>query len=225
MSKMLENIDAVIFDMDGTLLDSMWIWPAIDEDFLEKYHLDMPEGFQEGMEGKSYSETAQYFLDLFPTLKQTIEEIMDEWNEMAHEKYVSQVSLKPGAKEFILNMRAQGKKVGIATSNSRFLVDDTLKALRINDLFDSVRTSCEAGAGKPAPDVFLLVASDLNIDPSKCLVFEDVPMGILAGKNAGMKTCAVEDAFSKSQESRKRELADYYINDFYDIMKETYEVL
>ena len=225
MMKILENIDAVIFDMDGTLLDSMWIWPDIDDVFLEKYNLEKPEGFHEGMEGKSYPETAQYFLDLFPSLIQTKEEIMDEWNEMAHDRYISQVQLKPGAKEFILKMRTMGKKIGIATSNSRFLVNDTLKALCIEELFDSVRTSCEAGAGKPAPDVYLLVANDLNISVDKCLVFEDVPMGILAGINAGMKTCAVYDEFSKPQDKRKRELADYYINDFNDIIYGTYEVL
>lgn len=225
MMKMLENIEAVIFDMDGTLLDSMWIWPDIDDVFLEKYDLEKPEGFHEGMEGKSYPETAQYFLDLFPTLTHTKEEIMDEWNEMAHDRYISQVQLKPGAKEFILSVREAGIKTGIATSNSRFLVNDTLKALEISGLFDSVRTSCEAGAGKPAPDVYLLVASDLSVEPKKCLVFEDVPMGILAGVNAGMKTCAVDDDFSRPQDRKKRELADFYIHDFNDIMNETYEVL
>jgi len=225
MIKMLENIDAVIFDMDGTLLDSMWIWPDIDDVFLEKYDLQKPEGFHEGMEGKSYSETAQYFLDLFPTLPHTKEEIMDEWNEMAHDRYISQVQLKPGAREFICLMKESGKKTGIATSNSRFLVNDTLKALGIECLFDSVRTSCEAGAGKPAPDVYLLVASDLNVAPEKCLVFEDVPMGILAGVNAGMKTCAVDDDFSRPQDEKKRELADFYIYDFHNIMNGTYEVL
>lgn len=225
MMKMLENIEAVIFDMDGTLLDSMWIWPDIDDVFLEKYDLEKPEGFHEGMEGKSYSETAQYFLDLFPSLTHTIEEIMDEWNEMAHDRYISHVQLKPGAKEFILSIKEAGIKTGIATSNSRFLVNDTLKALGISDLFDSVRTSCEAGAGKPAPDVYLLVASDLSIKPQRCLVFEDVPMGILAGVNAGMKTCAVDDEFSRPQDEKKRELADFYIYDFNDIMNKTYEVL
>ena len=223
--KILENIDAVIFDMDGTLLDSMWIWPDIDDVFLEKYDLLKPECFHEGMEGKSYPETAQYFLDLFPTLTQSKEEIMDEWNEMAHDRYISQVQLKPGAKEFILAMRASGKKTGIATSNSRFLVNDTLKALGIEELFDSVRTSCEAGAGKPAPDVYLLVANDLKVEPSRCLVVEDVPMGIMAGINAGMRTCAIYDDFTRMQDDRKRGLADYYINDFNDIINGTYEVL
>jgi len=62
---MLENIDAIIFDIDGTLIDSMWIWTDIDDLFLEKYNLTQPENFHKGMEGKSYSETAQYFLDIF----------------------------------------------------------------------------------------------------------------------------------------------------------------
>ena len=83
----------------------------------------------------------------------------------------------------------------------------------------------EAGAGKPAPDVYLMVAGELAVEPERCLVFEDVPMGILAGKNAGMRVCAVEDDFSRPQEEKKRKLADYYIQDYDDIEKETYEVL
>ena len=65
---MLKDIQAVIFDIDGTLIDSMWVWREIDVLFMEKYHLTEPENFHEGMEGMSYSETAQYFLDIFPTL-------------------------------------------------------------------------------------------------------------------------------------------------------------
>ena len=79
--------------------------------------------------------------------------------------------------------------------------------------------------GKPAPDIYLLVAETLGVKPEDCLVFEDVPMGILAGKNAGMKVCAVDDPFSRPQEDKKRELADYYIMDYEDIKNNTYEVL
>lgn len=86
-------------------------------------------------------------------------------------------------------------------------------------------TSDEAKAGKPAPDVYLKAADLLKVHPKDCLVFEDVPKGILAGKNAGMKVCAVFDEASRGQEKRKRELADYYIRSFEDIKNNTYEVL
>lgn len=225
MTEILKDIDAVIFDLDGTLLDSMWVWTAIDDEYMKKYSLTAPEDFHEGMEGKSYTEVAQYFKDIFPTLSLTREEIMEEWTQMAHEKYVTQVPLKRGAREFLHRIRKSGIKTGIATSNTKKLVMDTLGALGIDALFDSVRTSCEAASGKPSPDVYLLVAGDLGVEPGRCLVFEDVPMGILAGKNAGMTVCAVKDDFSEVQREKKRELADYYIDNYDEIQDGTYEVL
>ena len=78
-------------------------------------------------------------------------------------------------------------------------------------------------AGKPAPDVYLKVADDLRVSPGECLVFEDVPNGILAGKNAGMEVCAVDDAFSRPDEEEKKRLADYFIHDYYEIRDNTYE--
>lgn len=222
---MLEQIEAVIFDIDGTLLDSMWVWTAIDREFLEKYHLVQPERFHEKMEGKSYSETAQYFLDLFPELPHTREQLEAEWYEMAYEKYVKEVPLKKGVCEFLHFLHDNGIKLGIATSNNRGLAMAALQEHEVWELFSAMWTSCEAKAGKPAPDVYLKVAEELDVVPEHCLVFEDVPMGILAGKNAGMKVCAVEDDFSKQQQDKKRALADYYIQDYDDIKNKTYEVL
>lgn len=222
---MLQNKEAIIFDLDGTLVDSMWIWPAIDEEYMKKYSLSMPEGFHEAIEGMSYTETAQYFLNTFPEINQTLREVQEEWLEMTFEKYQTEVKLKNGAYDFICEQRKRGVKFGIATSNARELVDVTLKALQIEELFDTVRTSCEVEAGKPAPDVYLKVAEDLKVSPEKCLVFEDVPMGIMAGKNAGMTVCGVDDVFSRPQEKKKKELADYYICDYDDIKNHTYEVL
>lgn len=222
---MLKDIEAIIFDIDGTLIDSMWIWTNIDELFLEKYNLEKPDGFHEGMEGMSYSETAQYFLDLFPSLPHTREELEEEWYDMAYEIYTTQMELKKGAYEFIKAMHEKGIKMGIATSNNRELAEGTLRNNKVFEYMGSIWTSCEAGAGKPNPAVYLNVAKDLGVDPKNCLVFEDVSNGILAGKNAGMKVCAVDDQFSRNQEDKKRQLADYYIQDYDDIKNNTYEVL
>lgn len=222
---MLQNIEAVIFDIDGTLIDSMGVWKDVDIVFMEKYGLTEPEDFHKGMEGMSYSETADYFLKLFPTLPHTREELEQEWLDMVYDIYTTKMELKPGALAFIQKLHEQGMKLGVATSNARKLAEGVLSHCGVKELFDSIWTSGEAKAGKPNPAVYLKVAEDLGVDPSKCLVFEDVPMGILAGKNAGMKVCAVEDDFSKKQEAEKRTLADYYILSYEDIKNNTYEVL
>lgn len=221
---MVENIKAALFDLDGTLVDSMWMWKIIDIEFLEKYNMELPDDLQKEIEGMSFTETATYFKERFK-LKESLEEIKGIWNGMAFEKYSTQVPMKKGALSFLKYLKGKGVKLGIATSNSMELVNAVVKAHRLDEIFDSIRTACEVKAGKPAPDIYLKVASDLGVTPEECLVFEDVPMGILAGKNANMKVCTIFDDFSKEYEVEKRSLADYYINDYEDIKYKTYEVL
>ncbi len=220
---MLTGKKAVIFDMDGSLVDSMWIWPEVDRIYMEKYHLTEPATFHRDIEGKSYTETARYFVDTFQTLDRTVEQVMQEWRDMTIRLYATEVFPKPGAVDFLKAMKKQGVLLGIATSNDRTIADAALQARHLAPYFDSIRTSCEVSAGKPAPDVYLKVAEDLRIEPSSCLVFEDVPNGILAGKNAGMEVCAVDDEFSRPLEAEKKRLADYFIRDFNDILRHTYE--
>ena len=99
----------------------------------------------------------------------------------------------------------------MATSNSKHLVELTLEARGIRELMDSVHTACEVEHGKPAPDIYLLVAEDLNVSPEHCLVFEDIVEGIQAGKRAGMKTCAVDDQATRDIWEIKKQEADYAI--------------
>lgn len=211
--KTLAHMDAVLFDLDGTLVDSMWMWKQIDIEYLGKFGLSCPPDLQKVIEGMSFSETAQYFKSRF-AIPDSIDEIKHTWILMSIEKYRREVPLKPGARRLLQYLSDTGKKAGIATSNGRDMVDAVLESLHIRPYFQVIATACEVAAGKPAPDIYLEVARRLSVEPSKCMVFEDVPAGILAGKRAGMKVCAVEDTFSAGMRKEKQELADFYIKDF-----------
>lgn len=212
------TVDAVLFDLDGTLVDSMWMWKAIDVEFLKRYGYDCPEDLEKVIEGMSFSETAIYFKDRFQ-LPMTLDEIKAIWIEMSIDKYRHEVPLKSGVAEFLSFLKKKGIRMGIATSNAQDMVAAVLDSLEIRSYFGVVATACEVAAGKPAPDIYLKVAADLGVQPEKCLVFEDVPAGILAGKRAGMRVGAVEDVFSLSMIEEKKELADFYIRDYRELIQ------
>lgn len=212
----LRDADAVLFDLDGTLVDSMWMWKEIDIEYLGRFGYTCPPDLQKIIEGMSFSETAEYFKSRFQ-IPDSIDEIKAAWIQMSIEKYRNEVPLKPGALRLLQYLERTGKKAGIATSNGRDMVDAVLESLQIRPCFQVIATACEVAAGKPAPDIYLEVARRLQTDPSRCMVFEDVPAGILAGKRAGMRVCAVEDAFSTGMREEKMELADFYIDDYNEL--------
>lgn len=215
----LKDTDAVIFDLDGTLVDSMWIWRQIDLEYLGRFGIPLPENLQSDIEGMSFHETAVYFQERFG-IPDALEQIKDTWNAMAWDKYEREVPLKHGVREFLDRCRARGIRLGIATSNSRALTENIVRAHGLQGYFDCIMTGCDVKKGKPAPDVYLAVAKQMQVKPERCLVFEDIIPGILAGKNAGMRVCAVEDAYSADIRAKKRELADYYIKDYAELVKE-----
>lgn len=220
---MLQNIKAAIFDLDGTLTDSMGVWGRVDIDFLGKRGLAVPEDLSKAVEGLAFTDVAVYFKNRF-ALSESIEEIKAEWNEMAMEEYVNRVPLKEGVREFLEYLKSQNIVMGVASSNSAVLVRATLDANDILPYFSCVLTCCEVERGKPEPDVYLETARRLHVAPAQAIVFEDIPLGIRAGVNAGMRTCAVYDSYSVCYEQEKRALADYYVHSYKDILSDTYEV-
>ena len=206
----MQKYEAVIFDLDGTLIDSMWVWDEIDKTFLAELNLEVPNDLDKALEGKSFTETAVYFKERFK-LKMSVDEIKLRWHEMAYDFYVTKVPLKKGAREFLGWLKQENVKIGIATSNSRELVQEVLKALDIEIYFDEIRISCEVGKGKPFPDIYLKVAKELEVEPKHCLVFEDIPNGVRAGKKAGMTVWAIEDGQKVEIKNELNRLADDYV--------------
>ncbi len=118
----LQSKKAFLFDLDGTLVDSMWIWTDIDIEYLGRFGLELPGDLQNCIEGMSFTETARYFKERF-AIPDSLEEMKADWNRMAWEKYMKEVPLKPGVREFLAFYRGRGVKMAVATSNSRELAE------------------------------------------------------------------------------------------------------
>lgn len=215
----LDNIDAVIFDMDGTLIDSMWMWEQIDIDYLARFGYTLPADLQESIEGMSFKETADYIRKRF-NIPEDTDTMMKTWIDMAYEFYRTKVDFKPGAREFLTELKRRGIKIGMATSNAMELVDVVLDHLDAHSYFDEIHVSSEVKHGKPFPDIYLLVAEKLGVSHDRCLVFEDILPGIRAGRAARMKVCSVYDRYAHQEINIAMRYSDYYIRGF-DVLMDT----
>ena len=186
--------EAAIFDLDGTLLDSMWVWKRVDDVFFEKRGMESPEDYGRALAGKSYRESAEYTIERFG-LSESWQEIVDEWTGQAVYEYANNVQLKCGAREYLHLLKNCGVKLAVATALPEYLYRPCLENLGIIDLFDALcSTDDTGGRGKAKGEVYLLAAGRIGVDPAKCAVFEDIPEGINGAIYAGMKAYAVLDA-------------------------------
>ena len=210
---------AVIFDLDGTLIDSMGIWLQVDKEYLIKRGIPVPSDlFEDVPEGNSFNEICQYFKDKF-NLPDSIEEIGTEWTGMVAQHYKTEIRLNRGAKELIEYLHEQNVKMAIGTSNTKYLAETVLKANGVLQYFDSIVAGCEEIKGKPYPDIFLKAAEELMVDPSDCMVIEDTLNGVRAAHNGGMDAFAIfDDNDTHNVENLKKE-AEFYAEDFWEILK------
>lgn len=209
---------AVIFDLDGTLIDSMGIWLKVDIEYLEKRNIPPPADlFEDVPEGNSFNEICLYFKEKF-NLPDSIEEIGTEWTEMVAQHYKTEIRLKPGARELIEFLHSQNVKMAIGTSNSQYLAETVLRANNVLQYFEIIVAGCIEIKGKPFPDIFLKAAAEMQIDPADCLVVEDTLHGVIAAHKGGMDAFAIFDDNKTHDVEILRKEADFYAEDFQDIM-------
>lgn len=207
-----------IFDLDGTLLDSMGVWEKIDVEFLGKRGFEVPDDYLKIITPMGFGRAADYTIERFG-LSEKPEDLIAEWYEMAKDAYEKEVCLKPNAREYLEALKKSGTKIAAATSSALELLGPCLKHNGIYDCFDAFVTTMEVARGKEFPDVYLEAAKRLNLKPEECIIYEDILKGLRAAKMAGCRLIvAVEEPASACEAEWIRAEADYYIRDFKELM-------
>ena len=202
---------AAIFDMDGTILDSMPIWTSFGKAYLDSVGLPTPDGLWTDIRVLSYEETADYFLSHFP-LPYTREELMRIWDDFIAERYRSAAVLKDGAKEYIEKLYASGVKIALATATARFIAEEMLETHGVAQYFDLVMTEEDVGVSKNEPTLFLETAKRLGVAPEDCVIFEDSIHAVRGAKKANLTIWGILDDASLPQKEDMIALCDRIID-------------
>lgn len=215
----INSYNGVIFDLDGTLVDSTWVWEQIDIDFLGKRGFDVPDDYSKAIAAMGFEDTARYTIDRF-NLNETIEAVTNEWFEMAIDAYTNDVKIKPGALTYLEALKDKGIKMAIATASDLQLVSPVLKSNGISKYFDNITTVREVNRGKGFPDIYNLAANRMNLHNSKCIVFEDIYKAAKGALSGGYRTVGVYDEHSEHDRIPMMDLCDMYIYNFEEMIKE-----
>lgn len=211
------SIKGAIFDMDGTLLDSMPLWNTRGSDFLRENGLPPEPGIDRKFKVMSLRQAAEYFHDAYH-VPGTVEEIMDRINAGVERGYRT-VLPKPGVPEFLDRLAARGVGMLVATATDRYLVEGVLGRLGLLERFKGVLTCGEVGYGKSRPDIFLEAAARLGTSKEETVVFEDAPHAIRTAKAAGFRVCGVADASYAGDAEELRALCDWYVENFREALE------
>jgi len=217
---------AVIFDMDGVLIDSEPVHCEIEKEIFSKLGIVVPQTLHQSYMGASnefmYTDLKSRF-----SLRESVSELMntDDLYRSGYFERLGDIHLKEGVHDLLSELRSEGLKLAVGTSSSPKIVNVLLNRCEIASFFDVVVTTAEAGASKPSPEVYQLAAQKIGVASENCIVFEDSPNGIRAAKNAGMFCIAVQpdSAFDLSEaDFRIRTFKEFKLNRLLEVFNKKY---
>ena len=206
------QFEAAIFDFDGTIANTGWIWEEVDRAFLGERGIPYTTEYARILTVLGFSSGAQYTIETYH-LDEDPEDICDEWKRLSSALYRTKVVLRPGAEEYIRTLRARGIKTALATSNEPDLIS-SMEQVDVEALFDVRVHAREVGTTKDEPDIYLEAARRMGADPTQCIVFEDIEPGLRAAREAGFITCAVKSDETAQLIEDVRNAAQYYLEDW-----------
>lgn len=211
----MHNIKGAIFDMDGTLLDSMPVWHRLTQNYLKQFNVHITDEDFAACEGFSQPEVADYFLARHPELPLTRETMLGGMDALITSRYESIAVPKDGVLDFLERMRRQGVKMAIATLTARRHAEKALLDRDMMQYFEFMLTIEDIGVSKREPDIYLAAAERLGLAPADCMVFEDAPYAGVTAHRAGFHLCGLAEPAYAAGEAELRSVSDVFIERSY----------
>lgn len=206
----MNQIKAVIFDMDGVLIDSEKFWKQAESEIFGSLGVNVSDEFTEFTKSMTTREVTQFWYERFPWSDLTHQSVEERVLQRVIELIKTENCEIKGISTFIRSLKKSGYKIALATNSPAIIIPVVLNKLEIHKYFDAVTSADEVSKGKPDPEIYLLTSKKLQINPSECFVIEDSCSGIIAAKSASMKVAA----FTNNKKNNLQQATDYVIDDF-----------
>ena len=209
------KLKCAIFDFDGTLFDSMFIWDMVGEVYLRSLGKEPKPSMREDIRALSLYQSSCYFKKEYE-IDLSVEEIMKGINKTVENFYIHEVQPKAGAVAFLKQLKQKGVATCIATASEHYQIEAALQRCHMEDLFDSIFTCTEVGYGKDEPIIFRKSMEHFDAERDNTIIFEDALHAVETAKKDGFKVAVVFDSSEKRQ-TEIQQLGDFYITDFEQI--------
>ncbi len=204
-------IKGAIFDMDGTLLDSMHVWIDIANKYLKSKNITLTPNIEKELGGLMLKDLGEYFIKHFG-FELTVDEVIDEVNKLVEDEYFYKVQVKPGIKDLLEELKDRGIPMCVATASDRYLVEAALRRVGILNYFDAIFTCSEVEANKTSPDIYERALEHLGTNKNETYVFEDTYTPVHTAKEANFPVVGVADKWSAHKRDLIRGEADFFID-------------
>ncbi len=217
-NKSLGTMTGAVFDLDGTLLDSMYIWTEIGLKFLKNEGVTPPPGASEQFVKMSLVQAAEYYIKNYAPHK-TVMDIVKSINALIEDFYFKEVGLKDGVREFLDYLKSKEVKMCVATATDKYMVEKALERNGIREYFSEIFTCTSVGAGKDTPVIYDKALEHLGTPKESTFIFEDALYAIETAKKADYKIVGIYDVSEAAAPEKVKELCDVYINEYSEIYK------
>lgn len=208
------DIEAVIFDFDGTIAHTHHIWKLVDQEFFESRGIPYTPEIGKILSPLGFEKGAEWAISTYK-LNEDPEEIITEWKELSKSFFVNSVQLRPGVVEFINKLKEKHISTALATVNEPELLALLEPRLHLSTLFDTQVFAADVGSAKDEPYLYLEALARLKAKAKKTLLFEDIPLAIQTGNSIDLITCAVNCDDEHQDIEKLSKLADFTIKHWY----------